>query len=206
MVADTALLLDQALDRGPDRAARGRPGDAARRRPRHLSVRHVVQRDRRRRLHRVRASRRPGSTGSSRSSRPTRRGSARGRSRPSCSTTTASGCARPAASTARRPAGRAAAGGSTPSIARYAARINGVTDFVLTKLDVLTGCDQVPVCVAYDVDGVRARRDADDADRLPPREAGLRALRRLDGGHLRRPLLRRPAGQRPGVRHARSRR
>ena len=40
-------------------------------------------------------------------------------------------------------------------IARYANRINGVTDFVLTKLDVLTGMDEVPVCVAYDVDGVR---------------------------------------------------
>jgi len=40
-------------------------------------------------------------------------------------------------------------------IARYAARVNGVTDFVLTKLDVLTGLERVPVCVAYDVDGVR---------------------------------------------------
>ena len=40
-------------------------------------------------------------------------------------------------------------------IARYAARVNGVTDYVLTKLDVLTGLEQVPVCVAYDVDGVR---------------------------------------------------
>ena len=40
-------------------------------------------------------------------------------------------------------------------IARYAARVNGVTDFVLTKLDVLTGLETVPVCVAYDVDGVR---------------------------------------------------
>jgi adenylosuccinate synthase len=40
-------------------------------------------------------------------------------------------------------------------VARYAARINGVTDFVVTKLDVLTGMDEVPVCVAYDVDGVR---------------------------------------------------
>ncbi|HSY15889.1 MAG TPA: adenylosuccinate synthase [Jatrophihabitantaceae bacterium] len=40
-------------------------------------------------------------------------------------------------------------------IARYAERINGVTDFVLTKLDVLTGMDEIPVCVAYDVDGVR---------------------------------------------------
>ncbi|PPF79893.1 adenylosuccinate synthase [Subtercola sp. Z020] len=40
-------------------------------------------------------------------------------------------------------------------IARYSARINGVTDFVLTKLDVLTGLKTIPVCVAYDVDGVR---------------------------------------------------
>jgi adenylosuccinate synthase len=40
-------------------------------------------------------------------------------------------------------------------IARYASRINGVTDFVLTKLDVLTGLERIPVCVAYDVEGVR---------------------------------------------------
>jgi adenylosuccinate synthase len=40
-------------------------------------------------------------------------------------------------------------------VGRYAARVNGVTDFVLTKLDVLTGLDRVPVAVAYDVDGVR---------------------------------------------------
>ena len=40
-------------------------------------------------------------------------------------------------------------------IARYAARTNGFTDYVLTKLDVLTGIDRIPVCVAYDIDGVR---------------------------------------------------
>ena len=40
-------------------------------------------------------------------------------------------------------------------IARYSARVNGLTDFVLTKLDVLTGWKTIPVCVAYDVDGVR---------------------------------------------------
>ncbi|HEX5510449.1 MAG TPA: adenylosuccinate synthase [Actinomycetales bacterium] len=41
-------------------------------------------------------------------------------------------------------------------IARFAARVNGVTDFVLTKLDVLTGLERIPVCVAYEVDGVRS--------------------------------------------------
>ncbi len=40
-------------------------------------------------------------------------------------------------------------------VGRYATRINGVTDFVITKLDVLTGFDPLPVCVAYDVDGER---------------------------------------------------
>ena len=40
-------------------------------------------------------------------------------------------------------------------VARYASRVNGLTDFFLTKLDVLTGFEKIPVCVAYDVDGVR---------------------------------------------------
>ncbi|WP_116949708.1 adenylosuccinate synthase [Jiangella endophytica] len=40
-------------------------------------------------------------------------------------------------------------------IGRYSTRINGTTDLVVTKLDVLTGYDPVPVCVAYDIDGVR---------------------------------------------------
>ncbi|MGH3435022.1 MAG: adenylosuccinate synthase [Sciscionella sp.] len=38
-------------------------------------------------------------------------------------------------------------------IARYSARVNGITDFFLTKLDVLSGLDEVPVCVGYEVDG-----------------------------------------------------
>jgi adenylosuccinate synthase len=40
-------------------------------------------------------------------------------------------------------------------VARYATRVNGLTDLVMTKLDVLTGLEKIPVCVAYDVDGVR---------------------------------------------------
>jgi adenylosuccinate synthase len=49
-------------------------------------------------------------------------------------------------------------------VARYAARINGVTDFVLTKLDVLTGLGEIPVCVAYEIDGKRV-------DELPTNQA-----------------------------------
>ena len=69
-------------------------------------------------------------------------------------------------------------------IARYAARVNGVTDFVLTKLDVLTGWDQLPVCVAYDVDGERI-------DELPVNQTDFHHARPvyeylpgLDRGHL----------------------
>jgi adenylosuccinate synthase len=53
-------------------------------------------------------------------------------------------------------------------VARYASRINGLTDFVLTKLDVLTGIEQIPVCVAYDVNGVRF-------DELPQDQADFAA-------------------------------
>ena len=40
-------------------------------------------------------------------------------------------------------------------IARYSTRVNGITDYFITKLDVLSGLEKVPVCVAYDVGGIR---------------------------------------------------
>ena len=40
-------------------------------------------------------------------------------------------------------------------IARYATRVNGITDYFLTKLDVLSGLETIPICVGYDVDGER---------------------------------------------------
>ena len=40
-------------------------------------------------------------------------------------------------------------------IARYATRVNSLTDLVLTKLDILSTLEEIPVCVAYEVDGVR---------------------------------------------------
>ena len=51
-------------------------------------------------------------------------------------------------------------------IARHATRVNGLTDLFLTKLDVLSGLDRVPVCVAYEVDGERA-------DEMPMTQAEL---------------------------------
>jgi adenylosuccinate synthase len=40
-------------------------------------------------------------------------------------------------------------------IARYSTRVNGITDLFVTKLDVLSTLDKIPVCVAYEVDGRR---------------------------------------------------
>ncbi len=40
---------------------------------------------------------------------------------------------------------------------RYARRVNGLTDLVLTKLDVLTGLDTLDLCVAYDTPNGRVR-------------------------------------------------
>ncbi|MGH3095728.1 MAG: adenylosuccinate synthase [Streptosporangiales bacterium] len=40
-------------------------------------------------------------------------------------------------------------------VLRYAARVNGLTDIFLTKLDVLGGFDPLPVCVGYEIDGER---------------------------------------------------
>ena len=51
-------------------------------------------------------------------------------------------------------------------IARYATRVNGITDYFLTKLDVLSSLDTVPLCVAYEVDGERV-------DEMPLTQTGF---------------------------------
>jgi len=38
-------------------------------------------------------------------------------------------------------------------VVNYAARVNGLTDLALTKLDVLGCLDEIKVCVAYECDG-----------------------------------------------------
>src|SRR5947209_9667590 len=40
-------------------------------------------------------------------------------------------------------------------VGRYAVRVNGITDLVVTKLDVMSGMPKVPICVGYEVDGER---------------------------------------------------
>lgn len=41
------------------------------------------------------------------------------------------------------------------NVVRYASMINGLTDIALTKIDVLTGLKEIPICVAYDIKGER---------------------------------------------------
>jgi adenylosuccinate synthase len=40
-------------------------------------------------------------------------------------------------------------------ILRYAARVSGFTELALTKLDILSGFDELKIAVAYDLDGCR---------------------------------------------------
>ncbi|GAB3996301.1 adenylosuccinate synthase [Glycomyces albus] len=40
-------------------------------------------------------------------------------------------------------------------LGRYAVRVNGITDLFVTKLDVLSELDRVPICVGYEIDGER---------------------------------------------------
>ncbi len=47
-------------------------------------------------------------------------------------------------------------------VLRYAARANGLTGVALTKLDVLTGLEKVPICTAYRLDGEIIQRFPDD--------------------------------------------
>ena len=51
---------------------------------------------------------------------------------------------------------------------RYASRLNGCDDLALMKLDVLDGFDEIKVCVAYEIDGVRTETfPSDIADATP---------------------------------------
>ena len=49
-------------------------------------------------------------------------------------------------------------------IIRHAVRINSLTDLVLTKLDILSGLPELPVCVAYELDGQRINHFPSDLE------------------------------------------
>jgi adenylosuccinate synthase len=150
-------------------------------------------------VHRCRRAADPDRPGDRGRSRPTRRASGPDRSRRAARRRRRAAAPDGAefGTTTGRPA---ACGWYDAPIARFAARINGVTDFVLTKLDVLTGWERIPVCVAYDVDGVRH-------DELPVTQTEFHHAKPVyeelpgwDEDISGRPVLRRPAGGRAGLR------
>lgn len=49
---------------------------------------------------------------------------------------------------------------------RHAVRINSLTELVLTKLDILSGLEKVPVCVAYELNGQRLEHYPSNLDML----------------------------------------
>ena len=185
---------------GPGRggAARGRPGHHARRGPRHLPVRHLLLPHRGRRLRRVRH--RPDPDLRRHRHRqglhdPRRRGALPHR--------TPRRAGRMAAQVGRRvrrdhrPAAplRLVRRGHRP------VRDPGERHHRLLPDQARRAVRPGPGAGLRGLRGGRqaARRDPDDADRVPPRDAGLRVLRRLVGGHLQGPDVRRAAGQRAGL-------
>ncbi len=51
---------------------------------------------------------------------------------------------------------------------RYASRLNGCDDLALMKLDVLDGFEEIKVCVAYEIDGVRTETFPSDIADVTP--------------------------------------
>ncbi len=81
---------------------------------------------------------------------------------------------------------------------RYGIQCQGATDIALTKLDVLSYMDEIPICARYELNG----QETDDVP-LPRRAAGRQARddrhARLEVRHLRRPEVGGPAPGGPGL-------
>ena len=98
---------------------------------------------------------------------------------------------------------------------RYAVAVNSVSSIMLNKLDILSGLDEILLCVAYEIDGAPGRALAGLGRGAGAGEADLRALPGLAGGDPRargrpttcppnaRALRRRPRGAGRGADRAR---
>jgi adenylosuccinate synthase len=71
------------------------------------------------------------------------------------------------------------------TVVRYAARVNGLTGLAVTKLDVLDGFDEIPVCTAYRLDGEACGEmpaEVEALGRVEPIYEVLRGWSRPTGG------------------------
>jgi adenylosuccinate synthase len=74
------------------------------------------------------------------------------------------------------------------TVVRYAARVNGLTGLAVTKLDVLDGFEEIPVCTAYRLDGEACDEmpaEVGALGRVEPRYEVLRGWSRPTGGARR---------------------
>jgi adenylosuccinate synthase len=74
------------------------------------------------------------------------------------------------------------------TVVRYAVRVNGLTGLAVTKLDVLDGFEEIPVCTAYRLDGEACEEmpaEVEDLGRVEPRYEVLRGWNRATGGARR---------------------
>ena len=79
------------------------------------------------------------------------------------------------------------------TVVRYAARVNGLTGLAVTKLDVLDGFEEIPVCTAYRLDGEACERDAGRGRGARPGGAEVRGAPGLEPSDRRRAQAERPA-------------
>ena len=149
-IADTSLLVNRALDAGKRVLFEGAQGTHARRRPRHLPVRDVLQPDRGRGLHR-RGCRPDAHRRGARRRQGLRHARRRGaRSPPSSTTTPGDTCCEQGHEFGTTTGRQRRCGWLDLVALRYAVRLSGITEIALTKLDVLSGLDTLKVCVAYE--------------------------------------------------------
>jgi adenylosuccinate synthase len=71
------------------------------------------------------------------------------------------------------------------TVVRYAARVNGLTGLAVTKLDVLDGFEEIPVCTDYQLDGSACEElpaEVESLGRVEPRYEKLAGWNRPTGG------------------------
>ena len=83
---------------------------------------------------------------------------------------------------------------------RYGIQCQGATDIALTKLDVLSYMDEIPICARYELNGQETDAFPFPAVLPPGRQARHRVRGRLEVRHLQGPQLGRAAGKRPELR------
>ena len=142
-ITDTTIARPGRPRGGRARAARGRPGNAARPRPRHLPVRHEQQPDRRRRLHRRRRRAAPDRPGHRRPQGLLHARRLRARSRPSSTTRSGRHLLEKGREFGTTTGRRRRCGWFDAVPLRYAVAVNSVSSIMLNKLDILSGLPEV---------------------------------------------------------------